>query len=135
VLHDVLRAVAHGERPPASAMAALDALLPRALARLRVVEAGAAGADGGVSFRWGWDEGAVPGDAAGLLAPVLWSAATLLTGPDRAHIRECAGERCGWLYVDRSRNRARRWCDMRTCGNREKARRHYARTKGRATER
>jgi len=32
-----------------------------------------------------------------------------------------------WLFLDRSRNRSRRWCDMKTCGNREKARRHYQR--------
>jgi predicted RNA-binding Zn ribbon-like protein len=34
---------------------------------------------------------------------------------------------CHWLFVDRSRNRTRVWCDMRVCGNRAKARRHYAR--------
>jgi len=28
-----------------------------------------------------------------------------------------------------SRNRTRRWCDMRICGNRAKARRHHARTR------
>jgi predicted RNA-binding Zn ribbon-like protein len=34
---------------------------------------------------------------------------------------------CGWLFVDESRRRNRKWCDMRDCGNREKARRHYRR--------
>jgi predicted RNA-binding Zn ribbon-like protein len=32
---------------------------------------------------------------------------------------------CGWLFVDRSRNGNRRWCDMRTCGSRDKMRRYY----------
>ena len=66
------------------------------------------------------------------LWPVLRSAAALLTSDDIARIRECAAERCAWLFIDHSRNRSRRWCDMRDCGNRAKARRHYARAKARA---
>ncbi len=34
-----------------------------------------------------------------------------------------------WVFVDLSRNHSRRWCDMQSCGNQVKARRHYARTK------
>jgi len=33
--------------------------------------------------------------------------------------------------VDESRNGSRRWCSMKDCGNRAKARRHYHRVKGR----
>lgn len=36
---------------------------------------------------------------------------------------------CGWLFLDRSRNRSRAWCDMAVCGNRAKASRHYRRHK------
>ena len=43
-------------------------------------------------------------------------------------IRECASADCTWLFVDESRNHSRRWCEMRACGNRMKARRHYQRT-------
>jgi predicted RNA-binding Zn ribbon-like protein len=42
--------------------------------------------------------------------------------------RECAGPRCTWIFIDRSRGGQRRWCDMATCGNQAKSRRHYART-------
>ena len=38
----------------------------------------------------------------------------------------CAGDRCGWLFVDTSKNHSRRWCDMKICGNRMKARRFKA---------
>jgi predicted RNA-binding Zn ribbon-like protein len=38
-------------------------------------------------------------------------------------VRVCDGDDCGWMYVDRSRNGFRRWCQMRTCGTREKTRR------------
>ena len=37
--------------------------------------------------------------------------------------------RCLWLFVDASKSGTRRWCDMASCGNRAKARRHYLKTK------
>jgi predicted RNA-binding Zn ribbon-like protein len=46
-----------------------------------------------------------------------------------ARIRECSSAECTMLFVDESRNSSRRWCDMNSCGNRMKARRHYARTR------
>jgi len=57
------------------------------------------------------------------LWPLSRSAAELLTSADLAFIRECQGEDCGWLFLDTSRNRTRRWCDMRDCGNLAKVRR------------
>jgi predicted RNA-binding Zn ribbon-like protein len=41
--------------------------------------------------------------------------------------RVCAGTDCGWLFIDRSKAGRRRWCDMATCGNAAKSRRHYER--------
>jgi predicted RNA-binding Zn ribbon-like protein len=35
---------------------------------------------------------------------------------------------CEWLFLDQSKNQSRMWCDMAVCGNRAKARAHYART-------
>ena len=64
------------------------------------------------------------------LWPVAWAAADLLASPERDRIKVCAGEDCGWLFLDRSRNAARRWCSMADCGNRDKARRFYARHRG-----
>ncbi len=46
----------------------------------------------------------------------------------RERLKRCENPRCGWLFVDRSRNRSRRWCEMATCGNRAKARRRARRT-------
>ena len=67
--------------------------------------------------------------AAGLLAPVLWSAADLLTHADRRRVRRCANDQCLWLFVDESKAGTRRWCDMASCGNRAKSRRHYLKSK------
>src|ERR1700735_2051557 len=38
-------------------------------------------------------------------------------------------DRCGWLFIDDSKNASRRWCSMQSCGNRAKALRHYLRSK------
>ncbi len=56
---------------------------------------------------------------------ILQSALTLLQSNLTDRIRECNG--CGWLFFDSTRNQSRRWCTMAICGNRAKARRHYAR--------
>lgn len=64
-----------------------------------------------------------------VLFAVLTSAAELLASDRLGRIRECASADCTWLFVDESRNRSRRWCDMNACGNRMKARRHYQRAK------
>ena len=63
------------------------------------------------------------------------SAADLLTSERLPRVHECQGQDCGWLFLDRSRNRSRRWCDMADCGNREKARRNYARKRSAANKR
>lgn len=44
-------------------------------------------------------------------------------------LKMCPGERCGWLFIDETKNARRRWCSMDSCGNRAKAARHYARTR------
>jgi len=54
---------------------------------------------------------------------IVRSAADLLTSEALTRVRQCSGERCSWLFVDNSRNRMRRWCDMKACGNRAKVRR------------
>jgi len=63
-----------------------------------------------------------------LLDRPLWdiarSAADLLRSrQDLARVRECGSETCEWLFIDRSRNHSRRWCDMNDCGNVAKVRR------------
>jgi len=43
----------------------------------------------------------------------------LMRSEDLGRVRQCG--RCTWFFVDRGRGAGRRWCDMRTCGNRAKA--------------
>jgi predicted RNA-binding Zn ribbon-like protein len=60
-----------------------------------------------------------------ILWPIIHSATELLTSDKLDRVRECPGRNCGWMFLDRSRNRTRKWCDMKDCGNRVKAQRHY----------
>lgn len=117
---EVFSAVA-GERPiPRKALDRVNAALPAALARLRLEPTG----DGAA---WSW---AGEADLDRVVWPAVRAAALLLTGPDRAHVRECGASDCAWLFLDRSRNGTRRWCNMAVCGNREKARRFQRRVRG-----
>jgi predicted RNA-binding Zn ribbon-like protein len=55
------------------------------------------------------------------LAVIASEAIELLSGPERLLIRECAAApACSLLYLDRSRGRRRRWCQMEKCGSRAK---------------
>ena len=68
------------------------------------------------------------GDAfAGLMIPVVESAAEALVGKELLRVRRCADGRCPRVFYDSTRNGRRRWCDMATCGNRAKAARFRAR--------
>ena len=56
---------------------------------------------------------------------VALAATELLSQPAVGRVGVCAGYNCGWMFLDTSKSRRRRWCDMRTCGNAAKAHRHY----------
>lgn len=56
---------------------------------------------------------------------VTFSAIRLAGSPELKRLKRCPS--CHWLFVDRSRNASRVWCDMLTCGNRAKAARHQGR--------
>lgn len=60
-------------------------------------------------------------------AAMAFSALALLRPETLSRVKTCPN--CGWLFVDRSRNASRLWCDMAVCGNRAKARRHYGKAK------
>ncbi len=58
---------------------------------------------------------------------LVMAAADLLTGGNVECVRKCANPQCSWMFVDTSKNKRRRWCEMEVCGNQAKARGHYAR--------
>jgi predicted RNA-binding Zn ribbon-like protein len=115
-LHELFAAIARGDQAEPE-LARFNRLLHEALRGLEV--APATGAQG--SYRWRWR--GEDGDLRAPVSRVLWSAASLLRSDEIGNVRVCDGDDCGWMYVDRSRNGFRRWCQMRTCGTREKTRR------------
>jgi predicted RNA-binding Zn ribbon-like protein len=112
-------AVAAGEQVDYAAVALLDGAARAAAGRRALMWSA-----GGLAWTWTGDHPALK-----LIDEVALAAVEVFLTQGRM-IRQCAGAQCGWLFVDTSRNRARRWCDMSDCGNRAKARRHYARPKG-----
>jgi predicted RNA-binding Zn ribbon-like protein len=57
-----------------------------------------------------------------VLWPIIKSFVDLITSDMRRRIKQCPN--CGWVFVDKSKNKSRRWCSMDTCGNRIKAQRY-----------
>jgi predicted RNA-binding Zn ribbon-like protein len=116
-IYRVFRALHRGE----AASAADVALLSEAGAEATSSQVLVAGESG---FELDWPETEVLDRA---WWPAATSAVALLLSADVPRVKECATDSCNWMFLDLSRNRSRRWCDMKECGNRAKARRHYAR--------
>lgn len=120
-LYRIFTAAADGRAPEASDRVRLEDEVAEALRHRRLVPT-----DG--RFGWRFEGG---GDR---LDRPLWTvaddAAELLTSDLLARVKECRGDRCTWLFLDESRNRSRRWCDMGDCGNRAKVRRYRKRHGG-----
>jgi predicted RNA-binding Zn ribbon-like protein len=126
----VFSAAITGKPQDGGALSVLNHELSGALSRLRVAPAA------GEAYVWAWDRGGDDGGEPALdrpLWPVARSAAELLTSPNRARVKVCAGEGCGWMFIDESRNASRRWCDSRSCGNRERVREYLARKRASAS--
>jgi predicted RNA-binding Zn ribbon-like protein len=62
-------------------------------------------------------------------AAIAGSLAHFVADHDVGRLRICADDQCAWRFIDRSPAGRRRWCDMRTCGNRAKVARHRARAR------
>lgn len=78
--------------------------------------------------RWVW--GRFESDAELPVWMLAQAASELMTSKELEKLRACGSETCRWLFLDTSKNHTRRWCDMKTCGNRMKARRFLARRQG-----
>lgn len=113
-LYRVFAAVAAGKSPRPADLAIVNAAVPGAFERSRLVAS-----KGGFALAAGVHDD----DLAAPLTAVVRSAIDLVTSPEIDRVRSCAAAACAWLFLDTTKNRARRWCDMKTCGNREKVRR------------
>ncbi|HEV7690325.1 MAG TPA: CGNR zinc finger domain-containing protein [Hyphomonadaceae bacterium] len=55
-----------------------------------------------------------------ILGPIAEQMGKLLTEEDTNLIRQCGGEDCTIVFLDRTKSHKRRWCSMAACGNRAK---------------
>jgi predicted RNA-binding Zn ribbon-like protein len=75
----------------------------------------------------GWDWGRFETSAELPVWILSQTGSQLMMSDAMDRIRACGAETCRWLFLDTSKNHTRRWCNMRVCGNRMKARRFQAR--------
>lgn len=116
-LHALFSAIALGKPPASSLLVTLAGHLGAGYTQARLV------------FQEGTLQWA-PGPVASLedIGRELARAAARLVGSGSlVKVRACAAEDCRWWFVDDTRNHSRRWCEMKTCGNRAKLRRFRAR--------
>lgn len=117
----VFFALAEGKRPGQGDLDRINRALAASLGHRRVVQSGR-------GYTLGWEDS---DRLDRILWPVAQSAAELIANEHRAQVKHCGlwDDGCSWLFIDSSRNGTRRWCTMDDCGNKAKARRHYARKK------
>jgi predicted RNA-binding Zn ribbon-like protein len=120
-LYSTLRALMLGRRPAPAGLGLINA----EIAACRSRELLTARREG---LRWEWRGSAERLESP--LWPVVRATAALLTSSELKHLRQCGGDDCGWLFLDRSRNHSRQWCTMEDCGNVSKVRRFRRRRAG-----
>ncbi|MEE8525593.1 MAG: ABATE domain-containing protein [Thermoanaerobaculia bacterium] len=119
-LSRIFSSISAGAGPAAADLDTVNDALARAMPAVRLVQS-----EHGVI--WGWAGGEDALDQ--VLWPVLLAAAGLLTSEEgRPRIRQCAAESCPLFFAERSPARERIWCEMKSCGARDRSLRYYHRT-------
>ena len=111
---------AAGKPAPRATVARVNGLLARGTGTSRIVPA----ADG---EGFAVERGLRLEEPEDLLVPIAEAAADLLCHADPGRVRRCAHPECVLYFLDGTKNGTRRWCDMRTCGNRTNAAAYYRR--------
>lgn len=114
-IRHTLTAAGEGRAPEPEALATFNSELAEAMSHARIIE-------GNGTYQWSFQPSS---NLESILWPIIKSAADLLVSDKIARVHECAGDTCGWMFLDTSKNHSRRWCDMKDCGNNVKARRFY----------
>lgn len=123
VIYRIGTAIAHGELPESADTDKLARIHAGCVARAKLTPFRG-------NFVWSWRP--ADGLTEAILGPIGLSALTLLAQSDVSRIKQCAGDHCGWLFFDTTKNKQRRWCEMEVCGNRAKQKAHRARQATRA---
>jgi predicted RNA-binding Zn ribbon-like protein len=119
-IHDVFWRIVKRQKVPAAALAMLNGFIQQAAQHANLTQHNG-------SFVWTFEDF---GDPSAMLWPIARSAAELLASEQISLVGACSSKSCQWLFLDTSKNHGRRWCDMKLCGNRNKARRFHERKRG-----
>jgi len=119
-IYSIFSSMAEGTVLPKKDLATFNNYLSRAMMSSQIIET-----EDGFSLETRRDKNKLDW----MLNPVVRSAAELLVSDEARKVKECGDKACRWLFLDSSRNQSRRWCAMKDCGNRAKARRFYKRKK------
>jgi predicted RNA-binding Zn ribbon-like protein len=120
VIYRIFSSVTAGKTPKKEDLFKFNENLSKAMVRSRIVKTKAG---------FSWDTSGDKDSLDWMLNPVIRSVADLLVSGELKRVKRCVDPQCGWLFLDVSRNKSRRWCDMKDCGNRAKASRFYERKK------
>ena len=106
---EVGAAIAQGREPPVSGLQVIRDFAANALRSAAI-----SGAPAIFDFE-GIDQ---------IVGAIAWAAVDLFRGDELSRLKQCPPDDCQWLFIDRTKNLSRRWCDMATCGNRAKKHAH-----------
>jgi predicted RNA-binding Zn ribbon-like protein len=116
-LADLIYSGLDGRDSSSASMRTIEKFFQQARAQTRLVRDGS---------RLKWDWAGAESKAEFPLWALSRVASRLLLSENMEKVRACADPECRWLFLDTSKNHTRRWCDMKICGNRMKARRFKA---------
>ncbi|MWV51628.1 hypothetical protein GRS96_20395 (plasmid) [Rathayibacter sp. VKM Ac-2803] len=114
-IHVAATAAAHEEGIPAAAAHVINTCSAAGRAAAYVTPAS--------DRQWRLSSDSAITDALGVIAA---DAIAMITGERDGRLAVCASPTCQAVFVDSSQSRTRRWCDMNTCGNRDKKARFLA---------
>jgi predicted RNA-binding Zn ribbon-like protein len=109
----VIEAIINGGAPEDQALSTIQAAYARAIGDATPVIS-----DGRLSWRW------TTNTPKALVARLAVAVITLLRDGPTDRIKACPA--CGFVFIDTTKNRRRRWCSMDDCGKEEKIRRYVA---------
>lgn len=120
LLYNLFLARVRGARPSESDLADLSRLAAAAYRAGRLTRTT------GGRITWSW-----PRDELSTVRHVAVTAAVdFLAGEQAQRLKQCPGERCGWLFLDMTKRGNRRWCSMSECGQDAKTARRRTRRLG-----
>ncbi|MFC4373471.1 CGNR zinc finger domain-containing protein [Nocardia halotolerans] len=114
-IHAVATAAALGGTPPTSAVRVVNDCSMRGRAAAVLTPES--------TRQWRLSSPTCVEDALGVIAA---DAISIVAGERDGRLALCASPSCRAAFFDTSRSRTRRWCDMNTCGNRQKKARFHA---------